>query len=63
LAKRHSDYKFAVFIIDVDDSKIFNDSLGHAVGDSLLIKLAKRFGARHYAAHGHHLAPQFITTL
>ena len=44
LAKRHSDYKFAVFIIDVDEFKIFNDSLGHAVGDSLLIEIGKRLG-------------------
>jgi predicted signal transduction protein with EAL and GGDEF domain len=45
LAKRHSDYKFAVFIIDVDEFKIFNDSLGHGVGDSLLIEIGKRLGA------------------
>jgi len=42
LAKRHSDYKFAVFIIDVDEFKVFNDSLGHANGDQLLIEISKR---------------------
>ena len=42
LAKRHSDYKFAVFIIDVDEFKVFNDSLGHAKGDQLLIEISKR---------------------
>jgi predicted signal transduction protein with EAL and GGDEF domain len=42
LAKRHSDYKFAVFIIDVDEFKVFNDSLGHASGDQLLIEISKR---------------------
>ncbi len=42
LAKRHSDYKFAVFIIDVDEFKVFNDSLGHTVGDQLLIEIGRR---------------------
>ena len=45
LAKRHSDYKFAVFIIDVDEFKVFNDSLGHANGDQLLIEISKRLTA------------------
>jgi len=42
LAKRHADYKFAVFIIDIDEFKVFNDSLGHANGDQLLIEISKR---------------------
>jgi PAS domain S-box-containing protein len=45
LAKRHADYKFAVFIIDVDEFKVFNDSLGHANGDQLLIEISKRLTA------------------
>jgi PAS domain S-box-containing protein len=45
LAKRHSDYKFAVFIIDVDEFKVFNDSLGHSTGDQLLIEIGQRLSA------------------
>jgi PAS domain S-box-containing protein len=41
-ADRHSDYKFAVLIIDIDRFKIVNDSLGHPAGDDLLIQVSQR---------------------
>lgn len=41
-AKQESNYQFAVLFLDCDRFKVINDSLGHLVGDELLIAIARR---------------------
>ena len=44
LTARRPEYRFAVIFMDLDRFKVVNDSLGHLLGDQLLIEIGNRIG-------------------
>jgi len=40
--RRQNDYHFAVLFVDIDGFKVYNDTMGHAVGDDLIMQISAR---------------------
>ena len=41
-ARRNPNYKFAALFVDIDGFKVFNDTMGHSVGDEIIIEIGRR---------------------
>ncbi len=49
-AQRSSDYQYAILLVDVDDFKVFNDTMGATAGDQVIMEIGGRLAAclRHH---------------
>jgi diguanylate cyclase (GGDEF)-like protein/PAS domain S-box-containing protein len=44
-AQRRPEFQFAVLFVDLDGFKVFNDTMGPAVGDQVLVEIGRRLGS------------------
>jgi len=44
-AQRRPNFRFAVLFMDIDRFKVINDSLGHPIGDRVILEVAARVGS------------------
>jgi len=45
-AQRNPERQYAVLFVDLDGFKVFNDTMGPAVGDQVIVEMGRRLGAR-----------------
>jgi diguanylate cyclase (GGDEF)-like protein/PAS domain S-box-containing protein len=41
-SQKNPAYKYAVLFVDIDGFKVFNDSMGHSVGDEIIVQIGRR---------------------
>lgn len=41
-SEKNPAYKYAVLFVDIDGFKVFNDSMGHSVGDEIIVQISRR---------------------
>jgi PAS domain S-box-containing protein len=44
-SRRNPDHQYALLVADVDGFKVFNDTMGSAVADRVIVEIARRLGA------------------
>ncbi len=45
-AQRYPERQYAVLFVDLDGFKVFNETMGHAAGDQVIVEMGRRLGAR-----------------